>query len=243
MMIKWLRESGMTFNESKTEVCLFHKTNVNTVDFTVNTVTIKSKESINILGVQFDSKLSWGQHISNTINKAKRTLNGIRLIRRYFDKNEMKQLLTSNFFSILYYNADIWLIPSLHQNLKRQLLSCSAQAVKLLGNWNDMQISYEQLHKINGRGTPHQMMKYKHSLLLHKLYNSTRHNEDWMDMNLNQSFSTRCTKFKIFDVSNVRVGKNILSNRLALINNEIEYDWLNKSLNSYKVLCKKQFLT
>ena len=106
-----------------------------------------------------------------------------------------------------------------------------------------MQISYEQLHKINGRGTPHQMMKYKHSLLLHKLYNSTRHNEDWMDMNLNQSFSTRCTKFKIFDVSNVRVGKNILSNRLALINNEIEYDWLNKSLNSYKVLCKKQFLT
>ena len=69
--------------ESKTEVCLFHKTDVNTVDFTVNTVTIKSKESINILGVQFDSKLSWGQHISNTINNTKRTLNGIRLIRRY----------------------------------------------------------------------------------------------------------------------------------------------------------------
>ena len=25
--------------------------------------------------------------------------------------------------------------------------------IKLLGNWKDMQISYEQLHKINGRGT------------------------------------------------------------------------------------------
>ena len=80
-------------NEAKTEVCLFYKSNVNTVDVTINNITIRSKPSINILGVQFDSKLCWSQHISNAINKAKRALHGIKLIKRYFKKAELKQLL------------------------------------------------------------------------------------------------------------------------------------------------------
>ena len=98
MMIKWLRDSGMSVNESKTEICLFYKNNVNAVDVSINNVIIRSKPSINILGVQFDSKLTWDQHISNTISRAKRTLYGIRLIKRYFNKTELKQLLTSNFY-------------------------------------------------------------------------------------------------------------------------------------------------
>ena len=241
-MIKWLRDSGMSVNESKTEICLFYKNNVNAVDVSINNVIIRSKPSINILGVQFDSKLTWDQHISNTISRAKRTLHGIRLIKRYFNKTELKQLLTSNFYSVLYYNAEIWLIPSLHANLKKHLLSCSAQALKLLGNQDGLRISFETLHRINDRATPMQMLKYKHSLLLFKLYNSTVRNEDWIDLNFNQSFNSRSNKCRIFDESNVRVGKNILTNRLTVINNQIEYDLLNKSLVSYKIACKRLFL-
>ena len=81
-MTKLLRKSGMTVNEAKTEICLFHKTNVNTIGVTINNITIKSKQSINILGVKFDAKLNWEQYISNIINKSKRTLHGIRLIKK-----------------------------------------------------------------------------------------------------------------------------------------------------------------
>ena len=88
-----------------------------------------------------------------------------------------------------------------------------------------------------GRATPIQMMKYKHSLLLFKLYNDTLQSEDW-----NQSFNNSSNKIRLFDTSNIRIGKNILSNRLTIMNNEIEFDWLNKSLNSYKLICKSQFL-
>ena len=122
-------------------------------------------------------------------------------------------------------------------------MSCSAQALKLLGNKSDLQISNEQRHKMNERGTPIQMMNYKHSLLLYKLYNETHQSDDWLDLNWNQSFNNRCTKVRLFDTSNIRIGKNILSNRLTIINNQIEYDWLNKSLNSFKLICKLLFLT
>ena len=165
------------------------------------------------------------------------------MIKRYFNKSELKQLLTANFYSVLYYNAEIWLIPSLHANLKRHLMSCSAQALKLLGKKSDLRILNEQRHKMNGRATPIQMMKYKHSLLLFKLYNDTLQSEDWMDLNWNQSFNNRSTKVRLFDTSNIRIGKNILSNRLTIVNSQIEYDWLNKSLNSYKLICKLLFLS
>ena len=200
-------------------------------------------QSINILGVQFDSRPNWSQHISNTICKAKRTLHGIKLIKRYFNKNELKQLLTSNFYSVLYYNAEIWLIPSLNVDLKKHLLSCSAQALKLIGNQMDLRISFDQLHKINNRATPMQMMRYKHSILLYKLYNSSDETDDWMDLNWNQYFNSRCAKFKIFDDSRLKIGKNILTNRLTLVNNQIAFNWLNKCINSYKIACKRLFLT
>ena len=54
---------------------------------------------------------------------------------------------------------------------------------------------------MTGRAMPIQMMKYKHSLLLFKLYNETRQTEDWMDLNWNQAFNNRYMNVRLFDVS------------------------------------------
>jgi hypothetical protein len=43
---------------------------------------------------------------------------------------ELKQLLTANFYSKQWYNADIGLLSSLNQALKKQLLTASASALK-----------------------------------------------------------------------------------------------------------------
>ena len=42
---------------------------------------------------------------------------------------------------------------------------------------------------------------------------------------------------------NLKVGKNVLMNRLTSINGLIEYDWLNLSRNSYKVKVKDLLLS
>ena len=41
---------------------------------------------------------------------------------------------------------------------------------------------------------------------------------------------------------NRKVGINCLANRLTVINNKIPLNWLNLSLDTYKVKCKKLFL-
>ena len=50
----------------------------------VNNVVVKSKISINVLGVTFDSKLNWSIQVAQSIMKAKRSLHAIKLIKIFF---------------------------------------------------------------------------------------------------------------------------------------------------------------
>ena len=144
----------------------------------VNNKTITSKDKINMLGVTCDSKLQWSNQVAQAVNKSKKALHAIRLIRKYLTKNETKQLLTSNYYSILYYNSEIWHMPSLNPRSKQQLLAASSNALKILNNQSDLMISYEQLHKMHKRAAPTQMMKYRLSIQLYKICNGYRLNDD-----------------------------------------------------------------
>ena len=101
LISKWLKDSGLKINGTKTELCLFHRNDHAPITITLNGITLKSKSSINVLGVQFDSKLTWIDQVNKSINKARKTLHGINLIKKYFKPDELKGLLTSNFYSVL----------------------------------------------------------------------------------------------------------------------------------------------
>ena len=79
------------------------------------------------------------------------------------------------------------------------------------------------------------MCVYKHSIQLHKLYNSTNQSIEWLHLNTQQNFNSRVTKFLISNSGKFKIGNNILTNRLTCLNNKIELDWLNLSLNSFKI--------
>ena len=105
-------------NEAWTELCLFHKKDQPTMQMAFNNQVLNSKKQMNVLGVAFDSKLSWQPHVANAIAKSKIALHAIHLIRKHFKEAELLQLITSNYYSILYYNSEIWHLPSNSHNLK-----------------------------------------------------------------------------------------------------------------------------
>ena len=117
---------------------------------------------MNILGVCFDSRLSWSLHIAKTINKAITALHAIRLIKKYFTGPEILQLITPNFFSTLYYNSKIWHLPSLKSQIKQQLLSASTKALKISQNNPDPMQSFLDIHHTCKRATPSQIMQCIH---------------------------------------------------------------------------------
>ena len=241
-MTKWLRDSGMKVNEAKTEICVFHRMDCRQISMTINQIPIKSVNSMNVLGVQFDTKMNWSQQVNKCVKKAKTALHAIKLIKGYFTCNELKQLITSNFYSILYYNSEIWHLPKLNPLLKNHLLAASATALKICTPSFNRSMSYITLHSINQRATPSQMMLYKHAILLFKIFNNQQPPHDWLELNFTQLTSRRQVNFECQNNANFKVGNNSLSNRLSTLNNKIPLNWLNQTITSFKLNCKNKFL-
>ena len=204
---------------------------------------VKSKTQIGVLGVIFDSKLQWGPQVSSTMFKATKALNAIKLIKKNFNSDELLKLITSNVYSILFYNSEVWHLQSLHHRMKQQLLSVSARAIKVCTRATDVHlISFEDLHEMVGRATPEKLMIYKLSLQLYRTYNQHIPTQDWVKLNYNGIFTSRQSKFITRKENKLKVGLNSVSNRFFYLNGKIELDWLNLSYNSYKIKCKNLFL-
>ena len=175
-------------------------------------------------------------------NKATCALHAIKLIRKYFNKDEILNLLTAIFFSILYYNSEVWHIPKLKHELKQILLSSSANAVKLAQNRPNRCESFIDVHKSCNKALPNQIINYKHAILLHKSYNSFCPSMDWIELNFTQTFTSRQSYFNSIKSSNYKVGENLISTRLSILNHKIPLNDLNLSLDSFKVKYKSVFL-
>jgi hypothetical protein len=241
--VEWLKKSGMKVNEAKTDLCLFHNQDTTSVVIKFNGVSIVSSKMINVLGVIFDQKLQWSDHIAHCITKSSKALTAIRLIKNNFTTKELLQLITSNFYSILYYNSEIWHLQSLKQNLKQKLLSASAKAIKTCIKYCTDDVSFVKIHEMCSRSLPENFLLYRHALLLHKLINSNSHTCEWVHLNFNLILTSRQTTFMSRKNNNKRIGLNAFANRVYILNGRIPLDWLNMSKNTFKVHCKKEFLT
>ena len=239
---KWLKDSGLKVNENKTEMCLFHRNPHEPINLTFNGVTLISKQQMNVLGVDFDSRLQWNEHVARIIKKTESALHCIRQIKYFFTPSELLQIITSNVYSILYYNSEIWNIPTLHRETKQKLLAISASALKICTPSYHDRMSYIELHTINNRATPAQMCLYKQLLTLYKLIATRIPKLDWIDLNFQQSFNERDPNFRFYSTNNYRVGGNNICNRMSILNGKLPLSSVDMSLDSFKILCKQTLL-
>ena len=86
-------------------------------------------------------------------------------------------------------------------------------------------------------------MSYKHALAFYQLYNSKKPSLEWYALNFNQILSSRQTNFKIAKTNRLKVGLNALANRLFILNEQVPLIWLGGGFETFKVKCKKLFVT
>ena len=80
-------------------------------------------------------------------------------------------------------------------------------------------LSFEKIHEMNMRATPEKFTLYKHALVLFKLYNDNTVEDKRISLNLQHQFSIRGNVFKVTKKNKLRVGNNIMINRMSLLNN------------------------
>ena len=146
------------------------------------------------------------------------------------------------YYSILYYNSEIWHLPTLKASLKQKLLSASAKAFRVCSKDIDYYQSFVSIHSVCKRATPEMLMKYKLAPCLFKLYNENYNSIKFTQLNFIQVLTGRQTLFTTLKNNKYKVGLNLLSNRLYYVNDEIPLEWLNNSLSTFKIKCKEMYL-
>jgi predicted transcriptional regulator len=173
------------------------------------------------------------------VRKSRSALQGLRILNKYFTTSERLTLITSFFYSRLYYGSQVWLIPSLKRALKSKLFSASGAALKLL----DKDMSFKDLHKKYNRATPTQFQKYTTAISLYDLIKKEIPEDDWINLQFNIQNDRRNTKLSFQANNRFKCGLNCLSNRFKSITNEIDKQWIDMTRDVYKTKCKRRLIT
>jgi hypothetical protein len=234
----WFKGSGLKVNEEKTEIAIFYKNNCNPADVLIIWSTIRTKDTIKVLGITMDTTLTWLEHVNNTISNIQSKIHAIRTIQRFFFEDEILQLLKAYCYPSLYYASGVWLTPSLNSKLKAKLFSASGKILTTIRI-----DSYRNLHKQFTRATPEMWLNYELAISLYNLNITRLPLQDWQTLQKNTLHNRRSTKLHFTSTNNLRCGLNALPNCLKTITNRIEASWLTLSKETYKQRCKKEFIT
>lgn len=78
---EWSLKSGFKFAPQKTECIIFSKKKINNLPtLKIGNQILSFVTSTKILGMHFDTKLTWKLHILNTINECKRRINILKCL-------------------------------------------------------------------------------------------------------------------------------------------------------------------
>ena len=240
--IRWLTMSGLKINTAKTELCIFHRRNVLVKEVQLMGLVVKTGTTMNVLGIKFDSKLRWNEHVDMAIKGANVSLYGIRTIKKYFTLDETRNMITAIYFSKLYYGAEVWHHQGLTRIIKKKLKYASANALKLCAPGITQFSTHTEIHRLADRALPEQICRYRHAVLMYKLFNDIMCENEFIHLNFQLYDNDRNQKVTFIKNQKYDVGKNILLNRFCDLNNLIDKNWLNLSLETFKVKCKTMFL-
>ena len=161
MHIDWLNRNGMVSNLDKTEMMLLNCPE----DFNlcIDGQTITPRDTMKVLGVLFDKKMSWQQQVDSALLKTNRTFHGLRKIRQHLTTKQANHTITAYYFSVLYYGAECWFHRSLGFHLKQRIRSAHFRALRLVYGEKSRLDGYQKLSNSTTPDYPCQLLQRKTS--------------------------------------------------------------------------------
>jgi hypothetical protein len=237
--IEWIMKSGLKLNVNKTELCIFHRMDTSKGAMTVGNVVVKSSHQLSCLGIIMDNRLSWERQVEKSIMESRKALQAVRVVRRYFSKEETVKLVTSLVYSRLYYASEVWLLPTLKEGLFKKLYSQSGKILKVV----DKELSYSQLHKTLNRATPRIFSLYQTCVNYYNIMCDQGLLPGVKEAILSNTMQANRNDALIFIRQNVyNCGLNIVSHRLRSVTGLIKKAWMFMDKTAFKTYCKKHVI-
>jgi Reverse transcriptase (RNA-dependent DNA polymerase) len=242
-VLSWLVKSGLEVNLKKTEVTFFCRKMIEDIeDIAIGNTTITIKDHMKVLGIEFDSRLTWARHVDKIILEAKRASHGLRRLSRFIPQERMMELATAFVYSKLYYGAVVWLNEAMAKPYWKRILAVSAHTIKNALGLYEWNLSYKDLHELAGRAMPKQMSDYQKCLALYNILRDGNPPAIASEINDKISIHKRTDRFHIPDDSKTKLGRNSLANRLGEVCGQLQVEDFELEKVPFKMKMKRKFL-
>ena len=138
--INWFKLNFMEANASKFQAMVMSRNANCNIEFLVNGVSIPCTDSIKLLGVEFDSQLTFDVHVSSLCKKAGKRLNAMYRLRDLSEES-MKRIFDAFIRSSFNYCMNIWHLCS--KKSERKVEKLQERALRCI--YKDYSSDYETL--------------------------------------------------------------------------------------------------
>ena len=167
--VKWFSENGMQANPSKFQVMISHRINNVLKPVYIDDAPVIPQDSVKLLGVTFDSKLTFDLHVDSICKKASRSLNVLKRFSKILStKNKLKifqSFINSNFT----YCPVVWHFCSKKQT--RNMEKIQERSLRFV--YNDFHSTYNELLLRTKKDTLHVMRLKRMLTLVYKCINAS----------------------------------------------------------------------
>jgi len=239
----FLEGIGMVVNKSKTEATVFSTTR-NTIHLRVDNETIETLPGMKVLGINFTHNLDWSYQVEKAITKARGCVKRLQLMRKFLTFEITLKLITSFYFSAVYYGAAVWMTQDLKAKDWKLLEAAHYKAMRVAARDYKQVVPKVTLDETCKRATPRQWSSYISAATAIRII---QNNEPLMlntQIRKNMYINARNpNKPHFFDYSKHKIGKQCVSNRIMPIFKSVCFPWynLNLSRDSIRVGLKKSF--
>jgi hypothetical protein len=146
-VIDWCNKNNMQINCGKTKemIVYFGKKKINIPEITMGGKQLERVENTKLLGIIFNNKLTWDDHVNYICTKVSKRIYFIRLLKRAgVSSNDILLVYFSIIRSVLEYGSEIW-HPGLNKKQTKQLEHIQKRVLKII--YPD--VSYDEAIKNN----------------------------------------------------------------------------------------------
>ena len=136
--IGWFRNNNMKLNTDKCKFIVAGKKSC-AVTIKVGDSIIKEQETVRLLGVTVDNKLSFNDHLEEKLTKANSKLLTLRRNKSYFSFHQLKIVLSSFINSQLSYSPLVWMFHT--REFEKRINNVHKKALRILYNQPEMELN------------------------------------------------------------------------------------------------------
>jgi len=231
--IKWLESIGMVCNPTKTDFLVFGCPGL-PCSMIINGETIRSKDTMKVLGLTFSKNLKWGNHVETVIKKANSITYSLRMLNQVLPRSLHRQVIHAHLVSKLTYVSPVW-AGCLTQRETKRIDVLIFKVLRTHCFDFSRQLTNSELCTKSRMRSFVSLRIISDAIMLQGLCKNPTNSDLTIRLIQQSYFLPRSTeRILFFDSSNKRIGKSSFINRCKSISELIPFLWSELSTETFK---------